>query len=293
LSSQSSERYAVIVADNFGRSSSVNVAVAEAYDRGVLSAASIMAGGKAFEEAAQIARKRSGLSVGLHVTLSDGRGVLPHSEVPGLVDMQGCFEKNPSRAWIRYSKPGILKQIDAEINAQFSCLEKAGVRPDYIDSHQHLHMHPALFSMVCRHASRRGIRWVRIPHEPLSWIFQSRNVARGVEPYIEWLAYSVFRIFNLAKVRTHGLLALPYGYGLSQEGQIDEQYLLDILTRPGHIIEIDSQPDIATETGRKVLGALMSSEVRSMLTSRGMAVVGYQDLTEEIMLLDTGVAKGL
>ena len=294
LMPQNLERYVVIVADNFGRSSSVNVAVAEAYDRGILSAASIMTGGKAFAEAVQIAKKRGRLSVGLHIALCDGRGVLPHSEVPGLVDVQGCFEKNPSRAWIRYSRPGgIQKQIDAEINAQFSCLEKAGIQPDYIDSHHHLHMHPAIFSMICRHAYRRGIRWIRVPHEPLSWVFQSRNASRGAQPFMKWAAFSVLRLFNMAKVRANGLLTLRYAYGLSQEGQIDEQYLLDVAARSGHIVEICTRPDIATEAGRRELEALMSRAVRNKFTSCGLVIAGYHELSDEMMLLGTGVAKGL
>jgi hypothetical protein len=39
---QGPKRYAVIVADGFGKSPSVNAAVAEAHDQGILSAASIM-----------------------------------------------------------------------------------------------------------------------------------------------------------------------------------------------------------------------------------------------------------
>ncbi|HYA85902.1 MAG TPA: ChbG/HpnK family deacetylase, partial [Nitrospirota bacterium] len=60
------KNYTVVVADDFGSSSSVNHAVAEAHDRGLLTAASLMAGGSAFEEAVEIAQNRKGLSVGLH-----------------------------------------------------------------------------------------------------------------------------------------------------------------------------------------------------------------------------------
>ena len=58
-------RYLVVVADDFGRSSSTNRAVVEAHEQGIVTAASIMTRGKGFEEAVLIARKRSALSVGL------------------------------------------------------------------------------------------------------------------------------------------------------------------------------------------------------------------------------------
>jgi len=44
-------RYLIVAADDLGRSSSVNMAVAASYDRGIVTASSIMTGGEAFEEA--------------------------------------------------------------------------------------------------------------------------------------------------------------------------------------------------------------------------------------------------
>lgn len=87
----------VVVADDMGESSSLNSAIAEAHKRGILTSASLMAGGQAFEEAVMIAVECSNLSVGLHVTLCDGRAVLPPSQIPDLVDHDGNFEKARQR----------------------------------------------------------------------------------------------------------------------------------------------------------------------------------------------------
>ena len=54
-SSSQESRYLVVGADDFGRSPSVNRAVAIACDWGVLTAASIVAGGDAFAEAVDLA----------------------------------------------------------------------------------------------------------------------------------------------------------------------------------------------------------------------------------------------
>jgi hopanoid biosynthesis associated protein HpnK len=287
------ERYAVIVADDFGRSSSVNLAIAEAHDRGILSAASIMAGEKAFEEAVSIARNRSRLSVGLHVTLCSGKSVLPHSEIPDLVDVEGCFEGNPSLAWIKYGKRILQKQLDTEIGAQFDRLEEAGIHPGHVDSHHHLHMHPMLFAMICRHAVRRGIQWIRIPNEPLSLVFHGRDASRGALPFVEWAALRILRMCNASKIRSHGLQALPHVYGLSRTGRLDEQYLFDLFTQSGNHMEIFSHPDIATESGRKELEALTSSAVRDRLKALGISVTGYRQLSHEALPLNTEMANGL
>jgi hopanoid biosynthesis associated protein HpnK len=287
------ERYAVIVADDFGRSSSVNLATAEAHDRGIVSAASIMAGGKAFDEAVRIAGCRSRLSIGLHVTLCDGKSVLPHSEVPDLVDVRGHFENRPSQAWINYSRPCLQKQLDAEITAQFDQLEKAGIRPCHVDSHHHLHMHPMLFGMICRHASQRGIRWVRIPYEPLSHVYHARNAAHGALPFVEWAVFGLLRIFNKSKLRAYGLRMMPHAYGLSRTGHIDEQYLFDMIAQQDELMEIFFHPDIATESGRRELEALTSRTVRDRLIKTGLQVASYQELAEGIRPVNAGMASGL
>ena len=286
------ERYAVIVADDFGKSSSVNLAIAEAHDRGILSAASIMAGEKAFEEAVSIARNRSRLSVGLHVTLCDGKSVLPQSEIPELVDMEGRFESSPSLAWMKYSRRTLQNQLDAEIGAQFDLLEEAGVQLGHVDSHHHLHMHPKLFAMICRHASRRGIQWVRIPCEPLSLVCHSRDASQGAYPFVEWAVFRILRLYNGAQIRLHGLQALPL-YGLSRTGRVDEKYLFDLFTRSDDHMEILLHPDIATESGRRELDALISGAVRDKLKALGINVTGYRQLSPEDLSLDTGVVKSL
>ena len=279
------KKYAVIVADDFGSSSSVNLAVAEAHDRGILTAASLMAGGTAFEEAVEIARKRRGLSVGLHVTLCDGRAVLPCSEVPGLADPGGRFENSPSKAWIKSRRPGLLGQLGREIEAQFDRLEKAGVRPTHIDGHHHLHMHPAIFELLCGHASRRGLRWVRIPREPLSHVLRFPSPGRGAMPFIEWAVFGVLGRMHEKKAREYGLRSVD-AYGLARTGQFDERYLLHIFDRVGGPLEIFTHPDTATAAGQRELEALTSAAARAALAARGAVLAGYRELSEEAAVPD-------
>ncbi len=279
------KKYAVIVADDFGSSSSVNQAVADAHDKGILTAASLMAGGAAFDEAVETARRRRGLSVGIHLTLCDGKSVLPCSEIPGLVDSRGRFENSPSRAWMKYRRPDLLDQLDREIEAQFDRLEQAGVRPTHIDGHHHLHMHPSVFGLLCRHASQRGIRWVRIPHEPLSLLFRFPSPGRGAMPIIEWLVFSVLGRMHAKKAREYGLHSLD-AYGLARTGTCDERYLLHIFGRACGSLEIFTHPDTATPAGQRELEALTSVAARAELALRGVVLAGYRDISAETALPD-------
>jgi hopanoid biosynthesis associated protein HpnK len=279
-------KYAIIVADDFGSSSSVNLAVAEAHDEGILTAASLMAGGTAFEEAVEIARRRKGLSVGLHVTLCDGKAVLPSSEIPDLADSSGCFENDPSRAWMKYRRPGLLRQLHRDIEAQFDRLEKAGVTPTHIDGHHHLHMHPAVFALLCRQASRRGIRWIRIPREPLTFLLRFPSLRRGAMPFIEWAVFNVLGKMYGSKARTYGLRSFDAVYGLARTGRFDERYLMHILSHARGSFEIFTHPDTGTAAGQRELEALTSRAARAALAASGAVLAGYRELSADKQIPD-------
>jgi hopanoid biosynthesis associated protein HpnK len=281
-------KYVVIVADDLGRTSSVNCAIAEAHDKGIVTAASLMAGGEAFQEAVQIAVMRRELSVGLHVTLCDGRAVLPHSRIPDLTNPDGYLERRPAMAWLRYSRRSFLSQIEAEVQAQFDRLEEAGIHPTHVDSHHHLHMHPVIFEVLCQQASRRGVDWIRLPQESLSVVYSLRSPLRRVMPFIEYAVFGILGEYNLKTAQKYGIHVACQVYGLSRTGSIDEKYLLDILSLArGSLNEIFTHPDVATESGRHELEALTSIKVRNLLAFRGMTPVGFRELSENALVFNT------
>jgi hopanoid biosynthesis associated protein HpnK len=281
-------RYLVVAADDFGRSSPVNMAVAEAHDRGIVTASSFMAGGEAFEEAVQIALKRSRLSAGLHITLCDGKAVLKSSQIPDLADRGGCFEASPAKAWMGFLRHAVMPQIEAEVEAQFDRLERAGIHPTYIDGHHHLHMHPAIFRMLCRQASRRGVGWIRIPHEPLPLVFSLHSLSRGIMPFLERAVFGALSAYNLRTAAEFGISVAGSCLGLSWTERIDERSLQRLLNyADGQVNEVFVHPDAATIQGRRELEAVTSADVRKRLSSSGLELVGYKELTKEQTALDS------
>jgi len=278
---QKGRRYLVIVADDLGCSSSVNQAVAEAHDKGILTSASLMAGGEAFEEAVLMARARERLSVGLHVTLCDGKPVLSPSRIPGLAGRDGRLERSPARAGLRYwrHRRDLLPEIEAEVKAQFERLDDAGIRPSHVDGHHHLHMHPVIFDVVCREAAQRGVEWIRIPREPLSAVVALRSFAGGWTPYAEWAVFGMLSIRNSRVAGKYGIRKACHVYGLSFTGSIDEEGLVQVLQRSrGTVNEVFFHPDTATGPGRRELEALTSAGVRQRLTSLNFTLTGYREL---------------
>ena len=273
-------RLLVAVGDDFGRSSSVNGAIAEAYDKGILTAASLMAGGAAFHEAVQMTRERSQLSVGLHVTLCDGRAVLPSTQILDLTDADGFFKKSPIKAWLCVNY-NLLQQIELAIDAQFNRLEESGIRPTHVDGHHHLHMHPLIFEVVCRQASRRGVEWIRIPKEPLSVVLRFHSPSRGSMAFVEWAVFGMLRKRHESLARKYELSVARHVYGLSRTGEIDEEYLLNIFDHAGIALdEIFTHPDMSTQSGMRELKALISTRVRDRLAFLGIALAGYGELSK-------------
>lgn len=274
------EKSMVFVADDLGRSLSVNQAITHAHDHGVLTAASLMAGGDAFENAVQIARGRSSLSTGVHVTLCDGKAVLSRSHIPDLVDTHGQFEADPSRAWVKYHKPSLKRQLESEIRAQFDRIEAAGIQPTHVDGHHHLHMHPIIFGIVCRSAMKKNIQWIRIPREPLQSVLRFRSKPRGVLPFAEWLVFRILGTLHIPRLSRYGMRAADRVYGLARSGQVDEPYVLASIARCGTFTELFCHPDLASDAGRREMDALQSPTVRKTLSIHGISLVGYRELIQ-------------
>ncbi len=275
-------RYLVVTADDFGRFPSVNRAIAIACDRGVLTAASIVAGGDAFAEAVDLAARYPKLSVGLHIMLSDGRPVLPPADIPGLVDTEGRFERSPMRAGVTYwrLRRSLADQIGAEVKAQFDRVEKAGIQLTHVDCHHHLHMHPLLFEIIAREAARRGVAWIRIPREPLSLVLGLHVPLLDVKAFFTWLVFGLLADRNLRVACRHGLRAADNVYGLSGTGRIDEKYLLALLPYvKGATSEIYLHPDLSSSPGRGETKGATSKRVRDRLKTLGLHLVGFRELS--------------
>ena len=157
----------IVTADDFGISTPVNEAIEDAYRHGILTTTCLMVGAPAAEDAVRRAKQIPQMGVGLHIVIVCGRPILPASQVPDLVDALGRFDTNLFRAGVRYFfLPHVRRQLAREIRAQFEAFAKTGLSLDHVNAHNHLHIHPTVFSMVLRIGKDYGLRAIRIPFEP-------------------------------------------------------------------------------------------------------------------------------
>lgn len=270
-------RRLIVNADDFGASRSINAAVIRAHREGILTTASLMVGGEAFEEAVDLARAHPGLGVGLHLTLVCGRSVLSKAALGGLVDAVGRLDGQPVRAGLRYALDWRLREpLRREIRAQFDRFQATGLRLDHLNGHLHLHLHPTVLAVWSRELGAAGIRGVRLTRDPLRL---NARLARGRWGYRVSHAAVFGGLAWWARPRLDrlGCRYPARVFGLLQDGRVDTGYLRRLLeVLPAGDSEVYAHPSL--EACRHELEALLDPQVRAAVEARGIQRIRYQDL---------------
>ena len=277
----------IINADDFGLSSGVNRAVIKAWHEGILTSASLMAGGDAFDEAVLFARQNPALQVGLHLTLVHGKSVLPPMEIPGLVDEKGNFTDNPVLAGMRYFfLMGLRNQLYREIEAQLTKVRDAGISLSHVDGHLNIQMQPVVFEILMELAPRFGITTFRLTRERLTPTLLAdgeRIVGKRVDAFI----FNRLSAWSLPRLERCGIHCTDEVKGLLNSGRMTEVYLLQILDElclgsteiyfhPGCLpcTEITKRmPDYRHE---EELAVLVSPAIIRKIKGRGISLVNYR-----------------
>jgi hopanoid biosynthesis associated protein HpnK len=280
-------RRLIVNADDFGLHAAVNRGILAAHTAGIVSSASLMAGGAAFDEAVRLAGECPRLGVGVHLTLVGANPVLPAEEVSSLVDETGSlygsyplFIKRLLRGKIR------LAEVEQELAAQIDRIRMAGIQPSHLDSHQHLHVLPGIGGIVLDLAKRFSIRAIRIPAEPVAFIGATpatvgRLVGRGG---LTMLA-NLFR----QQAAAAGIRTTDHFYGMLAGGQLTEPAILAILLHlPQGNSELMTHPGFADESlaaaypwgyrwesERLALGAPV---VRELIAERQIRLISFREL---------------
>jgi len=284
-------RRLIVNADDFGLTSGVNRAIVEAHRQGIVTSATLMANGSAFDDALQTAQSTSQLSIGCHIVLVDGTPVSDPSQVSTLVTTPGILCDSLSNFALRAISGAVNPtEIEAEAIAQIRKLQAAGVTVSHIDTHKHTHMIPRVLRPLLSAARTCGIRAVRNPFGVLHF---SSLLGR---PRL-WKQYSKLAILNrfgngFRKTVAKAGLVTPDGtLGIVATGSLDDRLFADILnTLPDGTWELVCHPgynDADLDRVRTRLRAsravelrlLTSPEIRETLTRRGIQLISYHELT--------------
>jgi hopanoid biosynthesis associated protein HpnK len=264
-------------ADDFGRSSSINRAVLHAHREGILTTASLMVNGDAWEEAVAMAKENPSVGVGLHLTLACGRSTLPRTEIPTLVNQHGEFSESPIEAGMQYFfQSGARWHLEKEIEAQLEKFAATGLKMDHLNGHLHFHLHPTILRILEPRLEKYGVTAMRLTREPWDIDF---NLCAG-----NWLYRSshavVFAVLSKRAeliFRKHNLKHTQRVFGLLQNGRVNTNYLLKLLRLlPNGDSELYSHPSL--DEFKHEYEALLSPEVRQLVSEHKIELIRYQDL---------------
>lgn len=281
------EKFVVIHADDLGMSHGANAAFLELSQLGVCSSGSVMVPCPWFLEIAELARARSALDIGVHLTLTSE---MPHYKwrpltsppaAAGLTDARGYF--HPDVATLRArAKP---EAVEAELRAQIDMALASGIDVTHFDDHAGAVLAPEFCDIYIRLGLDYALPILMTP---------SLTTYGGIH--------------NLAGVnddayRRHAADASTKGYRMFdqiietpwQPTQSPEILYRDLVagiapgytfmalhfTSPGEIEAIDpGTHDIRTSEYH----LFRSSGFRSWLTGQGLSIVGMKQFRDEFRM---------
>ena len=260
-------RSLVVTADDFGLALEVNEAVEIAHTRGILTSTSLMVGSPAAADAVERARRLPSLKVGLHLVLVEGRPVLPADRIPDLIDEDGCFRNDLTRAGIAiFLQSAVQRQVAAEIEAQFAAFAATGLILDHVNAHKHYHLHPTIARLLVTIGQRYGMRTVRVPDEPAAQI-RRMDPGAPMQPML-WPYTTLLR----RRLKRSGIAFTDRVYGYAWSGGMDVDRVETILRDlpPGRS-EIYLHPATADEFPGCCHGYGYTRELEALTSPRTIA----------------------
>jgi len=129
----------IINADDFGLKSSVNKAIIESFNNGLINSTTLMANMPGFEEAVELAHKNHILNnTGIHLTLTEGYPVTSDIQNTNLFYNENNYDLKRHKKNLFFLTKDEKGKILKEFAAQIDKVKNAGIRITHIDTHHHI-----------------------------------------------------------------------------------------------------------------------------------------------------------
>jgi chitin disaccharide deacetylase len=283
----------ILNADDFGLTTGVNEGIIRAHRQGVLTSATLMATGHAFDDAVERARATTTLGIGCHLVLTGGIAISRPEEIPSLADKRGVLPDSLATFVARVSSGKVRAgDIAREIRAQVEKIRRAGIEPTHFDSHKHTHAHPSVMKVLAQVSEELRIKCIRNPIESLRHARKSLRSGPSASSK-QLAAVAAVRLVAsrfTATAKKHGLQFPDNFLGVALTGKLDAEALVRLIdTLPVGRTEIMLHPGICDSelvaTGSRLqrqreleLDALLAPEVRRAIERHEVRMISYRDL---------------
>lgn len=239
----------IINADDFGMSKTVNQAIVEGFNNGILTSTCIMANMPSFEDAIRKLKELNGIGLGVHLNIIEHKTILPVKEKNSkLYDNNGKFNNGFLQMIFKSFDDDFMFEVEQEFRAQIEAvLEYA--KPDHLDSHVHVHAIPKIFNLVCKLAKEYDIPCVRTQFEYL-YLAKNHNNFLNPKYYINLIKICIlnfFTLFNKKKLKTYGLKSNDCVIGVGYTSMMDKNTIksgIEKVKSKNKVLEVICHPDI-------------------------------------------------
>jgi hopanoid biosynthesis associated protein HpnK len=220
----------ILNADDFGLTAGINRAIGELHFAGVLTSATLMANGTAFDDAVALAHAHPLLGVGCHIVLTDGIPVSVPASIPTLIGSDGKTFRPSLTQFLRALFLGRIAADDVvrEVRAQIQKLQHAGIRITHIDTHKHTHLFPTIARPLLEVAEHANIPAIRNPFEP-PWSLALNHGSPSRRVAIKLMDRLRPRFNALAQIRSGRIQTTGGTIAISATGQFDGPTLAQLL----------------------------------------------------------------
>lgn len=277
-------------ADDFGLTPNVNKGIIEAHIKGVITSTTLMVNMPAADNAVQLARMTPTLAVGLHLTLTDGKPILPPRIVPSLVNDDGrFFKRHQFERRILLGKVNV-DEIEKEFRAQVLKYLDYGLPLTHLDSHQHVYIYPCIWQIVLKLAKEYAIP-LRYPEEQfiligklpslMNWRFFRKVILRIM---CRWNRIALRR----SKVKSNDYFFSVFGI-FPKPPSIDlhtfelilrriKDGVTEIMCHPGYVDDVLSSISDIVEQREQELEALKASSLKELICELNIELGTYRDV---------------
>jgi predicted glycoside hydrolase/deacetylase ChbG (UPF0249 family) len=275
----------IINADDFGLSHGTNAAIIACHQAGSVSSTTLMVNMNATQDAVGMARQTPGLGVGLHFSLTCGRPICNKVEVASLVDKEGLFLPRGGAEKRAVAGQFKAEEIRRELEAQLARFCSFGLTPTHIDSHQHIHIYPAIFDVVAGFCLKQNLP-LRVP-----WVWSPPMgvpLRRHIRMWIlKWMVTRNMKRWS-GKLKTNASLASIFDLQLKPEDISGESYRtilqfdhvgpLELMVHPANVDEEHGKLTSISSTSAREYEALKFSDLRAVARDLGYEVINYSQL---------------
>ena len=266
------KKYLSVNSDDFGLSPAINRGVADAFQKGILTDASIMANGPAFEQAVDMALEFN-IPIAAHINLLRGR-------------MLSRFQPQVSlfKLWRQALDPKAICGIEGEVRAQIEKILSSGLTIFQINSEKHSHFFPPLFRLWLRLAQEYQIPCIRFIRE-----FNIIPSIQGLKANL----LSLFSLHNRTSLLKSSLKTTTCFKGILVTGKLDTNRLGRLLRRlPAGwtelMVHVGYQGKIDRTMGAYFLGQSRETELGALINPQIKGIIE----ASRIILMDFGGRHG-